>query len=113
MKFLISTFSGVGHVNSFIGTATELSARGHKVIWLCGPRFREEISATGAKFVPWTSPACDADVTPARPDAGTSGMAASLSVARAIRVDPMIGQVEDYRRGLEYFPADALIVDST
>ncbi|KAL2045113.1 hypothetical protein ABVK25_012218 [Lepraria finkii] len=61
--------------------------------------------------MPWTSPACDIDVTPAVPDVGTSGMAGQVSMARALWVDPMPGQVEEYRRILKDFAADALIVD--
>ena len=111
MKFLFSTFSSLGHVNPFSAIATELVSRGHQVRWLCGPRFRDRISATGAHFIPWSSPICDADITPGKPDAGTSGMAASVSLARVIFVDPTVEQVEDYRRALRGFAADAMIVD--
>ncbi|MCJ1454474.1 hypothetical protein MMC28_004827 [Mycoblastus sanguinarius] len=111
MKFLVSTFSGVGHVNPFSAVVTELAARGHSVLWLCGPRFRDQISATGAQFMYWTSPTCDVDVTPAIPDAETTGMAAGVSLARALFLDPMLGQVESYRHVLKDFAADALIVD--
>ena len=111
MKILFSTFSGVGHVNPFCAIATELVSRGHEVHWLCGPRFRDRISATGARFIPWNSPICDADVTPGKPDAGTSGLAASVSQARVIFVDPMLEQVEDYKRALKVFAADVMVVD--
>lgn len=111
MKFLFSTFSAVGHVHPFSSIATELISRGHEVRWFCGPRFRDQISATGAYFLPWSSPICDADVTIGIPDAGTSGMAASVSQARVIFVDPIVEQVKDYKRALEKFAADAMVVD--
>ena len=46
-----------------------------------------------------------------KPDAGTRGMAASVSLARAIFVDPIVEQVEAYKRVLKDFAADAMIVD--
>lgn len=111
MKLLFSTFSGVGHVNPFSAIATELVSRGHEVRWLCGPRFCDQISATGAHFIPWSSPICDADITLGIPDAGTSGMAATVSQARVMFVDPMVEQVENYKRALKKFAADAMVVD--
>lgn len=38
-------------------------------------------------------------------------MAAAVSIARALWVDPMLGQVEGYRKVLKEFAADAIIVD--
>ena len=111
MKFLFSTFSSLGHVNPFSTIATELVSRGHEVRWLFGPRFRDRISATGAHFTPWSSPICDADITPGKPNAGTSGMASSVSLARVIFVGPIVEQVEDYKRALRDFAADAMIGD--
>lgn len=111
MKFLFSTFSSVGHVDPFSAIATELVSRGHEIRWLCGPRFRDRISATGATFIAWSSPICDADVAPGKPDTGTSGLAASVSQARVIFVDPMVEQVEDYKRASKVFAADAMVVD--
>ena len=111
MKFLFSTFSSLGYVNPFSVIATELVSRSHEVRWLCGPRFHDRISATGAHLIPWSSPVCDADIMPGKPAAGTSGMAASLSPARVIFVDPIVEQVDDYKRALRGFAADAMIVD--
>ena len=85
MKFLFSTFSSLGDA-----IVTELVSRGHEVRWLYGPRFRNRISATCAHFIPWKSPICNNDITPGKPDAGTSGMAASVSLARVIFVDPIV-----------------------
>lgn len=59
-----------GHVNPFPVIATELVSRGHEVRWLCSPRFRARLSATGAHIIPWSSSICDADITPGKPDAG-------------------------------------------
>ena len=62
-------------VNSFAATVKELVERGHEVLWLCGPRFCDQIAATGATFVPWGVSVCDADIVPAAPSPGTSGKA--------------------------------------
>ena len=70
-KLPFSTFSSLGHVNPFPVIATELVSRGHEVRWLCGPRFRDRISATRAHSIPGSSSICEADITPGKPDAGT------------------------------------------
>ena len=45
------------------------------------------------------------------PSLRRSGMAASVSLARVIFVDPIVEQVEDYKRVWREFAADAMIVD--
>ncbi|KAL9596289.1 MAG: hypothetical protein Q9219_005884 [cf. Caloplaca sp. 3 TL-2023] len=111
MKYLFSTFSGYGHINPILALASELVRRGHSVHWLCGPRFKDYIVATGAKFLPWKDASCDNDLTPICPDPDTTGMEASVTFARTLWVDPMPGQIREYRRAYGEHRFDALVVD--
>ena len=111
MKYLFSTFSGYGHINPILAIAAESVRRGHSVYWLCGPRFREQIEATGAQLLPWKLESCDNDMTPIRPDPDTTGMEASVTFARSLWVDPMPGQIGEYNRVYQEYRFDALVVD--
>jgi UDP:flavonoid glycosyltransferase YjiC (YdhE family) len=109
-RFLLSTMPALGHVNPFVPVAAELAMRGHEVAWHSGPRFRAVIEATGARFVAAeTTP--DFERIPVEPDAGASGLAAATSVIRRLFVDRVAGQVADYRRIVEAFPADVVVAD--
>ncbi len=90
--------------------AVELSARGHEVVWHCGPGYRERIEAAGARFVPFEATP-DFSRIPVLPDPGTRGLAAGISVLRRLLLDRVRGQVSDYRQILHRFPADLLLVD--
>ncbi|KAL8799568.1 MAG: hypothetical protein Q9200_007510, partial [Gallowayella weberi] len=111
MKYLFSTFSGYGHINPILSIAAELVKRDHTVYWLCGPRFKENILASGAEFLLWTSASCDNDLTPIGPDPDTTGLEASVTFARTLWLDPMPGQVGEYRRVYNEYKFDALVVD--
>ena len=111
MKFLFSTFSGIGHVDPLLAIAAELVNRGHTVHWVCGPRFHDRIVATGAHFRHWSSPICDADASPKGPDPGARGMMAAVTFARSLWVDAMPEQVKEYRRIHAEHSFDAIVVD--
>lgn len=109
-RFLLSTMPALGHVNPFVPVASELAARGHEVVWHSGPAFHSVIEATGARFVA-AEATPDFERIPVEPDPGASGLAAAISVIRRLFVDRVAGQVADYRRILETFPADVVVAD--
>jgi MGT family glycosyltransferase len=51
-RFLIGTVPLTGHVRPALPLARKLVERGHDVLWYAGRKFRNEITATGAQFVP-------------------------------------------------------------
>ncbi|KAL9134356.1 MAG: hypothetical protein Q9175_004461 [Cornicularia normoerica] len=98
MKFLFSTFSSVGYADSFPAIATERSCEATKSAGSAG--FPSAIGFRHRRpLIPWSSPTCDADVTPGKLDAATRDMAASVS--QAFFVDPVVEQVEDYMCALK------------
>jgi UDP:flavonoid glycosyltransferase YjiC (YdhE family) len=109
-RFLITTMPATGHVTPFLPLATELSARGHQVLWHTGEEFATRVARTGARF---TTLVDTPDFTriPVVPDPDARGMAAGVSLIRRLFVDRVRGQVADYRRILADFPADLLIAD--
>ena len=44
-----------GHTNPTLPLATELVKRGHSVVYINAPSFRDKIEATGAEFVPYSN----------------------------------------------------------
>ena len=108
-KFLISTMPVTGHINPFLLTAAKLVERGHDVCWHTGPEFAEKVKSTGSRFVQMKythnilQPTVDA-----QQKKGLAGVNAAMI---NLFVEPMLGQLRDYRDILEEFPADALLVD--
>ncbi|HSL33365.1 MAG TPA: glycosyltransferase [Candidatus Limnocylindrales bacterium] len=111
-NFLFSTMPEPGHVNPAIPVAIELVRRGHRVLWHTGPAFRRTVESTGAEFVAFDRTPDLAQI-PVEADPGTSGIAEGVSIMRRLFIDRVPGQVADYRRILESFPADAVVADMT
>ncbi|KAK9240746.1 hypothetical protein V1525DRAFT_423663 [Lipomyces kononenkoae] len=110
MKLLIATQPFTGHINPMQPIAKELVERGHEVVWLTGEEFRTKVELTGARFMA-TDKSEVFDSVPLKPDDGTSGLKAATSILRRLFVDRIVAQVEDYRRVLDAFPADVVLVD--
>ncbi|KAJ8100739.1 hypothetical protein POJ06DRAFT_281688 [Lipomyces tetrasporus] len=110
MKVLIATQPFTGHINPMQPIAKELVERGHEVVWLTGEQFRREVELCGARFMA-TDKSAVFDAVPLTPDEGTSGLAAARSILRRLFVDRIVAQVTDYRRVLDVFAADVLLVD--
>ncbi len=108
--FLITCMPAAGHVAPLLPLATRLRARGHTVLWHAGQDYAEQVTRTGAEFLPFHD-APDFAAIPVEPDPGARGPAAALSVLRRLWIDRIAGQVADYERILRARPVDAMIVD--
>jgi UDP:flavonoid glycosyltransferase YjiC (YdhE family) len=115
-RFLLSTQPMTSHLITAKPIARELVARGHEVWWHAGRRQQAAVAETGAVFVPVRS-ALDYD---------GEDLNASFPERRNLRryrlakwdfthlfVNPIPGQIEDFRRILTAFPADVLVADPT
>jgi UDP:flavonoid glycosyltransferase YjiC (YdhE family) len=109
-RFLISTMPAAGHVAPALPLARALVERGHQVLWHTGPAQAARVAATGATFVPFGETR-DLEEIPVVPDPGARGMAVGQSLVRRLFIDRMAGQVADYRRILQTFPADVIVAD--
>jgi MGT family glycosyltransferase len=52
---LVVNVQGHGHVYPSLGLVSELARRGHRISYLTGPAFAEEVTAAGATVVPYKS----------------------------------------------------------
>ena len=110
-RFLIATLPLAGHVGPGLPIARTLVRRGHEVRWYTGQRFRPQIEATGAGYVPMLAAPDPGDGPFFVPLPKLSGLrAANWGVKRAF-IDPIPAQVADLRRALAAFPADVILSD--
>jgi UDP:flavonoid glycosyltransferase YjiC (YdhE family) len=110
-RFLIATLPLAGHVGPGLSIARALARRGHEVRWYTGRRFRQDVEATGAGYVPMV----------AAPDPGDGPFFAPLPKLSRLRaanwglmrafIDTIPAQVADLRRALDAFPADVILGD--
>lgn len=53
MRFLIISLPFSGHINPTLGIAKALVQRGHRVSFILSKQWKEQVSLTGAKFIPY------------------------------------------------------------
>jgi UDP:flavonoid glycosyltransferase YjiC (YdhE family) len=110
-RFLIATLPLAGHIGPGLPIARALVRRGHDVRWYTGQRFRQDIEATGADYVPMVAARDPGDGPFFVPLPKLSGLrAANWGLKRAF-IDPIPAQVADLRRILIEFPADVILSD--
>lgn len=95
---LVVNVQGHGHVYPSLGVVSELARRGHRISYLTGPAFAEEVTAAGATVVPYQSAFDDFHVPDVvgRPDAETQlhlvyvreNVAILRAAEEALREDP-------------------------
>ncbi len=104
-----------GHVLPLLAVARGLVERGHRVRFLTGTRYRAEVEATGARWLP-LSPAADYDdrdmdaAFPAR--AGRSGVDGIRYDLQEIFLRPAPVQLADVDAALAAEPTDAVLAES-
>ncbi len=108
-NFLISTLPATGHVNPFLKTVANLVSHGHNVKWHTGSEVSEKVKATGADFIQMVH--TNDIVEKTRMAESKKGIAAINETMISLFVNPMKGQLEDYKEIIRSFPADVLIVD--
>jgi UDP:flavonoid glycosyltransferase YjiC (YdhE family) len=113
-RFLVATVPVPGHINPGLPIVRALVKRRHEVCWYTGQRFRATVEATGAHFLPMSTPpdynASDLDAAfPGRK--GLTGLAGMKWDIKHIFIDAIPHQVADLRAILRLFPADAILAD--
>ncbi|HEX8119729.1 MAG TPA: glycosyltransferase [Solirubrobacteraceae bacterium] len=115
-NFLLATWDGGGHAGPMLSVARALLARGHRVRVLADPSLRDEVVASGARFVPW-------QLAPHRPagaaggevvfrDTDANGPAGAATRARdGLICGPAIHFAADCRRELHRERADVVVAD--
>jgi len=106
MKIFVSTFPYVGHFNPTRPVVEEMLRRGHEVLWMTAPRFKDKAEATGATYVEMKPDALISDAVIGPPDPKEI-----IAWWRTILLDRIQEEVRDYRAALADFPADVMMVD--
>jgi MGT family glycosyltransferase len=113
-RFVICAQPLAGHVGPALPIAAELVARGHDVRFYTGAKYRERVTATGARFVGF-NPAHDFDDTnldvtfPER--ARLRGLAQFRWDITNVFLNPVPAHVADLEKALAEEPADVLVCD--
>lgn len=115
-RILFGSNPASGHVRPGLPVARELVARGHEVLWLTSPRFREGVERTGARLVPFSAgldyDEADLDASfPGRAD--LSGVRQLQYDFRALFIDTVPGHVADLRALADSAPVDAVVMESS
>lgn len=104
-----------GHVTPLLAVAEALLAAGDRVRFLTGSRYRDEVEATGAEFLPLPAEADydDSDVDAAFPGRrGLSGPAGIRYDMIEIFLRPVPAQLRAVRAALAAEPTDAILAES-
>ncbi|MER8062527.1 MULTISPECIES: nucleotide disphospho-sugar-binding domain-containing protein [unclassified Streptomyces] len=113
---LLATLAASGHVNPFGPVATELVARGHRVIWYTGTAYADRVARTGAAFAPPTyGRFVDLDrLTDEYPEfLSLPPDARGPWFLEHVFVRPVKGQYRDLKALMALHGADVLLADST
>ncbi len=114
-RFLLCTTPAQGHTAPLLALSRRLVADGHDVVFFTTPHYREKVTATGARFVPF-APEYDAhDLMVANPEREASskrGVRGVKDDLRRIFVGPVPGQFRDLQEIRRTFDADVIVVDS-
>lgn len=105
-KFLLHCFYATGHVLPMQTVARLLVDRGHEVVWLASPEQEARAKASGATFVATTA-------IHRHDKAFQSAHPKTLDDIVDVFVDGRLtSQVADFRRVLEDFEPDVLLIDA-
>lgn len=104
-----------GHVAPMLGVARHLVDAGHRVRFLAGRRYEEQVRKTGALFLPWQGDAdFDSEQRLAEYEASGGRMTGMKAIAAQIEmffVAPADDQFESLSKAIEAEPTDAVLVD--
>jgi|WetSurMetagenome_2_1015567.scaffolds.fasta_scaffold00022_27 MGT family glycosyltransferase len=113
-KILMASVPTSGHVNPGLPIARRLVERGHEVVWYCGSRFGERITATGARFAPFRAATDFDDATVGHRFGPIHGRSLTAHVKFCIRhvfYGPMAAYYADMKEILKDFDADVIVSD--
>ncbi|MCU0493475.1 MAG: hypothetical protein MUD01_17960 [Chloroflexaceae bacterium] len=115
-RFILATVPLTGHVVPGLPIARALVRQGHSVWWYGGARFRPQIEATGAHFLPMQAAYDydDSDIEAAFPALrGLTGLARVKMQTRLFFVEAMRGQAADLRQAVAELHPDVLLGDAS
>ena len=110
MKFLLTCYAAIGHVNPILPISSALAARGHTVVFLTGKLYQKAVEATGATFVAFHH-YVDFDVSPPPPSSEIRGLTDAVAHFTALLSDALVGQFRDLEAVLQWFKADVIVSD--
>lgn len=113
-RFLFAPMPFTGHINPGLPIARELVARGHDVRWYSTLRFKREVEATGARFVPFRyatrlDEECLTEMYPGRPAEGIPQIQHDVE---KVFIDFIPGALRDLEEELRREPADVIVGDN-
>ena len=112
---MLCTTPAQGHTAPLLAVARRLIGEGHDVVFFTTEHYREEVEATGARFVPFDAAYDAHDLMVANPERESSskrGVRGVKDDLRRIFIGPIPGQYRDLRAILEGEAADCIVVDS-
>jgi UDP:flavonoid glycosyltransferase YjiC (YdhE family) len=113
-KILVASVPLSGHINPAIPLVKMLIDRGHEIIWYSGAFYKENIEATGAKFIPFcrAKDFHDSSISGVFPGIPHRSLFRHASYyIKHVFYDNMPGQYSDLLEILKEFPADILLTD--
>jgi MGT family glycosyltransferase len=114
-RFLLAAMPAAGHIGPLLPIARELVLRGHDVAWYSGSRVREDVEATGARYLPHVEAR---DLDPADLDAdfperaGKRGLARFRFDMRSVFIAAVPRQVADLETHIAAFRPDVLVPET-
>ncbi len=104
-----------GHVAPMLGVARHLVRAGHRVRFLAGRRYEEQVRRTGAEFLPWQGDAdFDSEKRLAEYEATGKPMTGMKAIAAQIEmffVEPAADQYRSLCDAIDAEPTDAVLVE--
>ncbi|EPE10437.1 udp-glucuronosyl udp-glucosyltransferase [Ophiostoma piceae UAMH 11346] len=97
MKVLVATYPYTGHFNPAKPVVEELLRRGHEVVWMTGPSFKDKVLKTGARFAPMSEDALVDDDNIHRIE-GKVTLSKMADYLRRLFIARIPAQVNDYHR---------------
>ncbi|HEX3797008.1 MAG TPA: nucleotide disphospho-sugar-binding domain-containing protein [Acidimicrobiales bacterium] len=114
-RFVLCTTPAQGHTAPLLALSRRLVSDGHDVVFFTTEHYRDKVTATGARFVPFAAEYDAHDLMVANPERESSskrGVRGVKDDLRRIFIGPLVGQFADLTKILAGFPADGIVVDT-
>ncbi len=112
LSVLLAANVADGHVAPMLGVAEHFVGAGHRVRFLSGDRFADDVRRVGAEFVPWPAEAqVDHQEMLAETRGGARGLKSMAIDVETIFVAPGRAQYEAVRAAVDAEPTDAILTE--
>jgi MGT family glycosyltransferase len=114
-RFVLCSTPAQGHIAPLLPVARRLVDDGHEVVLFTTEHYRDRVTATGARFVPFAADYDAHDLmvaNPAREGSSTRRIGGLKNDLRRIFLGPMPGQLAGLSDILREFAADVIVFDS-